>query len=97
MLYLVITTPLPGKPSEAQSDRQELWKWAAPLMDSGIIRDRCMYAKVGRGGMALFDVPSHDELHGYLSQWLEFVPPEMQVIPLMDSQAMRDYLASPTP
>ena len=96
MLYLVITTPLPGKPSEAQSDRQELWKWAAPLMDRGIIRDRCMYAKVGRGGMALFDVSSNEELHGYLSQWLEFVPAEMQVIPLMDSQAMRDYLASPT-
>ena len=96
MLYLVITTPLPGKPSEAQSDRQELWKWAAPLMDKGIIRDRCMYAKVGRGGMALFDVPSNEELHGYLSQWLEFVPAEMQVIPLMDSQAMRDYLASST-
>ena len=96
MVYLVITTPLPGKPSEAQSDRQELWKWAAPLMDRGIIRDRCMYAKVGRGGMALFDVPSNEELHGYLSQWLEFVPAEMQVIPLMDSQAMRDYLASPT-
>ena len=96
MLYLVITTPLPGKPSEAQSDRQELWKWAAPLMDKGIIRDRCMYAKVGRGGMALFDVSSNEELHGYLSQWLEFVPAEMQVIPLMDSQAMRDYLASST-
>ena len=56
-----------------------------------------MYAEVSRGGMDLFDVPSHDELHGYLSQWLEFVPAEMQVIPLMDSQAMRDYLASPTP
>ena len=63
------------------------------IMDSGIIGDRCMYVKVGRGGMVLFDVPSHDELHGYLSQWLEFVPAEMQVIPLMDSQAMRDYLA----
>ncbi|MAF37903.1 MAG: hypothetical protein CL696_03310 [Chloroflexi bacterium] len=96
MLYLVITTPLPGKPSEAQSDRQELWKWAAPLMDRGIIRDRYMYAKVGRGRMALFDVSSNEELHGYLSQWLEFVPAEMQVIPLMDSQAMMDYLASPT-
>ena len=95
MLYLVITTPLPGRPSEAQSDRQKLWEWAGPLIDSGIIRDRCMYAKVGRGGIALFDVSSHDELHGYLSQWLEFVPAEMQVIPLMDSQDMRGYLASP--
>ena len=97
MLYLVITTPLPGKPSEAQSDRQELWKWAALLMKNGVIKDGCMYAKVGRGGIALFDVPSHEESHGYLSQWLEFVPAEMQVIPLMDSHAMGAYLASPTP
>ena len=58
--------------------------------------DRRHECKVGRGGMALFDVSSNEELHGYLSQWLEFVPAEMQVIPLMDSQAMRDYLASPT-
>ena len=54
-----------------------------------------MYAKVGRGGIALFDVPSHEELHRYLSQWLEFVPAEMQVTPLMDKQDMKDYLASP--
>ena len=51
-----------------------------------------MYAKVGREGMALFDVPSHEELHGYLSQWLEFAPAEMQVIPLIDRQYIRDYL-----
>ena len=37
------------------------------------------------------------EAHEYLSQWLEFVPAEMQVIPLMDSHAMGAYLASPTP
>ena len=96
MLYLVITTPLPGKPSEVQSDRQALWKWAAPLIDLGVIRNGCIYAKVGRGGIVLFDVASNEELHGYLSQWLEYVPAEIQVIPLMDSQAMRDYLASPT-
>ena len=96
MLYLVNTTPLPGKPSQVQSDRQELWKWATPLIDSGIIRDGCIYAKVGRGGIALFDVASNEELHGYMSQWLEFVPAEIQVIPLMDSQVMMDYLGSPT-
>ena len=97
MLYLVITTPLPGKPSEAQSDRQALWEWASPLIERGTIRDHCMYAKVGRGGIALFDVTSHDDLHRYLSQWLEFVPAEMEVIPLMDRRDMQDYLASPKP
>ncbi len=39
-----------------------------------------MCAKVDRGGIALFDVALHDALHGYLSQWLEFLPAEMQVI-----------------
>ena len=75
---------------------KNIWKWADRLMKRGVIRYGCMYARVGRGEMALFDVSSHEELHGYLSEWLEFIPAEMQVIPLMDSQAMRDYLASPT-
>ncbi len=40
--------------------------------------------KVGSGGIALLDVPTHDELHRYLSQLLELVPARMEVIPLMD-------------
>ena len=39
-----------------------------------------MCAKVDRGGIALFDVELHDALHGYLSQWSECMPVEMQVI-----------------
>ena len=48
MLYLVIATPLPAKPSEAKSNLQNPSE-AGPLVDNGVIRDRCMYAKVGRG------------------------------------------------
>ena len=94
MLYLVISTPLPGKPSEAKSNRQKLWEWAEPLIGNGVIKDHCMYAKVGRGAIALFDVSSHDELHRYLSQWLEFVPAEIQIIPLMNREDTADFLAS---
>ena len=53
-----------------------------------------MYAKVGRGAIALFDVSSHDELHRYLRQWLEFVPAEIQIIPLMNREDTADFLAS---
>ena len=93
MLYLVVTTPTRTRPSEARSGRQQLWEWARPLMDRGVIRDRAMYAKVGRGGMAIFDVESNEELHRLLSQWLEFVPAEVEVYPLMDHDAMDTFLS----
>ncbi len=93
MLYLVVTKPAPTRPSEVRANRQRLWEWARPLMDSGVIRDRAMYAKVGRGAMAVFDVESNEELHRLLSQWLEFVPAEVEVYPLMDHDAMDTFLS----
>ena len=63
-------------------------------MNNGVIKDRCMYAKVGRGAISLFDVSSHDELHRYLSRWLELVPAEMQIIPLMNRKDTADFLSS---
>ena len=93
MLFLVVTMPAPNRPSDARSNRQQLWEWALPLMDRGVIRDRAMYAKVGRGAMAVFDVESNEELHRLLSQWLEFVPAEVEVCPLMDHDAMAAFLS----
>ena len=63
-------------------------------MDNGVIKDRCMYAKVGRRATSLFDVSSHDELHRYLSRWLELVPAEMQIIPLMNRKDTAGFLSS---
>ena len=95
MLYLVISTPLPGKPSEARTNRQKLWEWAQPLIEQEIIKDNCIYAKVGRGAIALFDVGSHSELHNYISQWLEFIPAEMQIIPLLSQEVTHRFLSDP--
>ena len=93
MLYLVITTPARNRPSAARSNLQRLWEWARPLMDSGVIKNRAMYAKVGRGAIAIFDVESHEELHRLLSQWLEIVPAEVQISPLMDQEAIAAFLS----
>ena len=93
MLFLVVTKPAPTRPSAVRSDRQQLWEWARPLMERGVIRDRAMYAKVGRGAMAIFDVESNEELHRLLSQWLELVPAEIEVCPLMDHDAMATFLS----
>ena len=93
MLYLVISTPLPSKPSEVRTSRQKLWEWAQPFIDQQIIKDRCMYAKVGRGAIALFDVSSHGELNNYISQWLEMIPAKMQIIPLLSQEATHSFLS----
>jgi len=52
-----------------------------------------MYAKVGWGAIAIFDVESHEELHRLLSQWLEIVPAEVQISPLMDQEAIAAFLS----
>ncbi len=93
MLFLVVTKPVPTPPSEARSNRQRLWEWARPLMDRGVIKDRTMYAKVGRGAIVLFDVGSIEELHRLLSQWLELIPAEFEIHPLMDQEATTAFLS----
>ena len=92
MLFLVIAKPIPTPPSKARSNRKQLWEWAEPLMDQGIIKDRTMYAKVGRGSVVLYDVESIVELHRLLSQWLELVPAEFEIHPLMDQSETAEYL-----
>lgn len=93
MLFLVVSKPAPTRPSDARSNRQRIWEWARPLMDRGVIKDRAMYAKVGRGAMAIFDVESNEELHRLLSQWLDLVPGEVEVSPLMDHDATAAFLS----
>jgi hypothetical protein len=61
-------------------------------MDQGIIKDRTMYAKVGRGSVVLYDVESIVELHRLLSQWLELIPAEFEIHPLMDQSETAEYL-----
>ena len=51
MLFLVISKPVPIPPSQARSNRKKLWEWAEALMNQGVIKDRTMYAKVGRGAV----------------------------------------------
>ena len=62
-------------------------------MDSGVIKNRAMYAKVGRGAMAIFDVESHEELQRQLSKWLDIVPAEVEISPLMDQEAIAAFLS----
>jgi len=95
MLYLVISTPRPERPSELAERRQSFWRWLAPLEESG--ECKWGYARVGRGAVALFDVDSHERLHRLLNQWSDIIPVTFEILPLIeisDSKAFLDSLAA---
>jgi muconolactone delta-isomerase len=91
MLFLVISTPEPKRPSEVREYRQNYWPWAQDKLDRGLAKS--FYARTGRGAVALFDVSSNEELHGLLNEWAEIVPAEFDIYPLIDPEAIKSFLA----
>ena len=57
------------------------------------IRDRCFYARTGRGAVAIFDVESNEILHDYLNEWSEIVPAEFDIYPLIDPEQIQKFLS----
>jgi len=90
MLFLVISDPRPEPPSTVTAARQRFWSWVAPLRDSGEVR--VIYAKVGRGAVALFDVESNEALHRRLNEWADIIPARFDVHALIDPDAAQRYL-----
>ena len=91
MLFLVISSPRPERPTQVASSRQAFWRWMEPKLKS----KKALFAhpKVGRGVVTAFDVRSHEELHALLNEWADMIPAEFQVIPLIDQAKARRYLA----
>ena len=54
MLFLVISSPNPQKPSEVKDQRRKYWPWAQDKLDKGLASS--FYARTGRGAVAIFDV-----------------------------------------
>jgi muconolactone delta-isomerase len=91
MLFLVISEPRPEPPGSVVNQRKRYWDWAAPLQASGEIRS--LHAKVGRGAVALFDVPSNERLHQRLNEWADIIPARFEVHALIDPAAAKAYLS----
>ena len=53
MLFMVISTPRPEKPSTVAASRRGFWKWFNPMLADG--QAKWIYARPGRGAVALFD------------------------------------------
>jgi muconolactone delta-isomerase len=92
MLFLVISTPVPTRPSEVREHRKKYWPWAQDKLDRGLAKS--FYARTGRGAVAVFDVDSNETLHGLLNEWAEIVPAEFDIYPLIDPDAVKSFLGA---
>ena len=91
MLFLVVSTPRPEKPTELATARQSYWPWIARYQASGICKH--VYARVGRGAVAIFDVASNEALHLILNEWADIIPAHFDTYPLVDLDATKRMLA----
>jgi len=91
MLFLVIITPAPTRPSEVRESRRNFWPWIEDKLERGIARS--VYPRAGRGVVAVFDVDSHETLHRLLNEWSDIVPAEFALYPLMEPESIVAFLA----
>ena len=92
MLFLVVSTPRPERPSDLAKTRQSFWPWIATYKSSGVCRH--VYARVGRGAVAIFDVDGNDALHRILNEWADIIPAHFETYPLIDAEAANRMLAA---
>lgn len=93
MLFLVISEPRPEPPSSVAGQRRRFWDWVAPLQASGEVRS--IHARVGRGAVAMLDVPSNERLHQRLNEWADIIPARFEVHALIDPEAAKSFLNKP--
>ena len=92
MLFLVISTPRPERPSDLAERRQPFWPWMAKYEASGACRH--IYARAGRGAVAVLDVASNEALHQILNEWADIIPAHFDTYPLVDLEATKRMLAA---
>ena len=92
MLFLVISTPQPTRPSEVAKDRQSFWPWIDGYRQKSVCKQ--IFPRVGRGAVAIFDVGSNNDLHRILNEWADIIPAQFDTYPLVDIQATTELLAS---
>jgi muconolactone delta-isomerase len=92
MLFLVVSTPRPERPSDLAERRQSFWPWMAKHEAAGVCRH--VYARAGRGAVAVLDVASNEALHQILNEWAEIIPAHFETYPLVDLEATKRMLAA---
>ena len=90
MLFLIISTPAPTRPSEVREARRSFWPWVEDKLARGLARS--FYPRAGRGAVVVFDVPDHETLHRLLNEWSEVIPAEFAIYPLMEPESIVAFL-----
>jgi hypothetical protein len=90
MLFMIVSTPRPERPSTLKEQRLSFWRWIDPHLKSGLAK--WTYARTGRGAVTLFDVDSNEALHRLLNEWADIIPAEFDVYPLIDVAQSRKFL-----
>jgi hypothetical protein len=54
---------------------------------------RHIYARAGRGAVAVLDVESNEALHRLLNEWADIIPAHFDTYPLIDVEAAKRMLA----
>jgi muconolactone delta-isomerase len=75
------------RPSELAQTRQSFWPWIAAYQARGVCRQ--VYARVGRGAVAVFDVEDNNALHRILNEWADIIPVHFDTYPLVDVEATK--------
>jgi len=94
MLFLVVSTPRPERPSDLVGNRQSFWPWIAAYQARGLCRH--IYARAGRGAVAVLDVEDNDVLHRILNERADIIPAHFDIYPLIDADAAKRMLAAQT-
>jgi len=92
VLFLVVSTPRPERPSELAKTRQSFWPWIAGYRERGVCRQ--IYARAGRGAVAILDVEDNDALHRILNEWADIIPAHFDTYPLIDPEAAKRMLTA---
>lgn len=92
MLFLVVSTPRPERPSELAKTRQSFWPWIAGYQAQGVCRH--IYARAGRRAVAILDVADNNALHRILNEWADIIPAHFETYPLIDAEAAKRMLAA---
>ena len=88
MLFLVVSTPRPERPSDLVGTRQSFWPWIAGYQAGGACRH--IYARA----VAVFNVEDNDALHRILNEWVDIIPAHFDIYPLIEADAAQRMLAA---
>ena len=83
MLFLIISSPHPSRPSDVKRARSKFREWIEGLRSQGKVL--FFYPIVGRGSAVGLDVSSNDELHELMTQWSDIIPVSFDIYPLTKS------------